>query len=97
MPTYITLINYTQQGIEAIEDGPNRLDEARALIESMGGTFDQWFLTMGEYDAVAVTTAPDGATAAKSLLTIAKDGAVRTTTFEAFPEDEYRDIIAGLP
>jgi uncharacterized protein with GYD domain len=28
MPTYISLINYTDQGVQTIEDSPNRLDAA---------------------------------------------------------------------
>jgi uncharacterized protein with GYD domain len=29
MPTYISLINFTQRGTETIKDGPKRLDAAR--------------------------------------------------------------------
>jgi uncharacterized protein with GYD domain len=36
MPTYMTLINYTQKGVENIKDSPNRLDAAKELFKSMG-------------------------------------------------------------
>ena len=29
MPTYISLINFTQKGAETIKDGPQRLEPAR--------------------------------------------------------------------
>ena len=32
MPTYITLISYTQEGIRNIKDSPARLEKARKAI-----------------------------------------------------------------
>ena len=52
---------------------------------------------MGQYDAVVVTEGPDDETAAKLLLTIGTQGNIRTETFRAFTEDEYRKVIAALP
>jgi uncharacterized protein with GYD domain len=36
MATYITLVRYTQQGIENIKEGPNRLDVAKQAFKAMG-------------------------------------------------------------
>ncbi len=36
MPTYMTLIKYTQKGVENMKDSPNRLDVAKELFKSMG-------------------------------------------------------------
>jgi hypothetical protein len=55
------------------------------------------YLVMGRYDTVAIGEAPDDKTAAKIALTIGSKGALRTETFRAFTEDEYRKIIAELP
>jgi len=96
MPTYISLINYTQQGIENMHDSPERLDQAKEVTESFGGEYHDFYLTLGEYDAVYVADFPDAESATKALLTVAGAGAVNTETLRAFPEDEYRDIIAGL-
>jgi uncharacterized protein with GYD domain len=96
MPTYITLINYTQEGIENMRDSPERLERAKEVTESFGGEYREFFLTMGEYDAVYVADFPDAAAAAKTILTVAGAGAVETETLHAFPEDEYREIIDGL-
>ncbi len=54
-------------------------------------------MAMGQYDAVVVSEAPDDETVAKLVLMIGGQGAVRTETLRAFPEDEYREIIAALP
>jgi uncharacterized protein with GYD domain len=96
MPTYITLWNYTQDGIEHIEDSPDRLDAAVELMESLDGELKGFYLTMGEYDLVTVTEFPDDDAAAKALLRIGQTGAVSSETMRAWPEADYRELIAGL-
>lgn len=97
MPTYVTLWNYTRQGVENIEDSPDRLDEAVGLVESLGGELKQFYLTMGAYDIVTVTEFPDDDAAAHAHLRINQSGTVTSETLKAWPEDEYRDLIANLP
>lgn len=96
MPTYIVLGNYTQQGIENIEDGPDRVDAAHELTESLGGEME-YYLTMGAYDLVAVLDLPDDDAAAKAVLGVGRSGNVRSETLKAWPEADYRDLIADLP
>lgn len=97
MPTYITLAEYTKDGIENIEDSPDRLDNAKELARSMGGEIVDFYLTMGQYDIVAVTEFPDDDTLAQFALAIGREGAITTETLKAFPEDDYREVIAGIP
>ena len=97
MPTYIGLVNYTDQGIRKIKDSPDRLEAVKNLAKDLGGELKQFFLTMGEYDIVVVYELPDDAAAARFSLTVGQVGAIRTTTLKAFSEGEYRDIIAALP
>lgn len=97
MPTYITLVNYTDEGIKHMKESPERLEKAKEVTESFGGEYRGFYLTMGEYDAVYIAEAPDAESVAKSVMTIAQAGAVETETMRAFTEEEYRDIIADLP
>lgn len=97
MPTYITLLRYTQQGIEKIKDGPARLDAAKRSLRELGGELKAFYLAMGQYDAVAISEAPDDETATRFALVTGARGFVRTETFRAYTEEEYRRIIAGLP
>ena len=97
MATYITLVRYTQQGIENIKEGPNRLDVAKQAFKAMGAELKEYYLVMGQYDAVVISEAPNDETVAKIALSIGSKGAVRTETFRAFPEAEYRKVIASLP
>jgi len=97
MPTYITLIQFTQQGIGNIKESPARLDAAKAGIEAAGGRFIGYYLTMGRYDAVIISEGPDDETVTKILLATGAQGNVRTETLRAFNEEQYRRIIADLP
>ena len=97
MPTYISLINYTDQGIRNIKDSPKRLDAAKKLLKDMGGQLKDFYLTMGQYDLVLVVEVPSDDVMARFALAAGSLGNVRTTTLKAFPEAEYRKIIAGLP
>ena len=97
MPTYITLWNYTQDGIENIDDSPDRLDAAVELMESLGGELKGFYLTMGAYDLVSVAEFPDDDAAAKATLRIGQSGAVSSETMKAWPESDYRDLISNLP
>jgi len=97
MATYVSLISYTQQGMQNIKESPDRLDAAKKLFKSMGAELKEWYLLVGEYDALVISEGPDVETLAKLLLMIGALGNIRTQTMLAFTEDEYRKIIAGLP
>ena len=96
MATYIMLLRFPQQGMEDIKEGPARLDAARQAFQAMGAELKEFYIVLGRYDAVLVAEAPDDETAWKLALAMASEGAI-TETFRAFPEDEYRKIIAALP
>jgi uncharacterized protein with GYD domain len=97
MPTYMTLIRRTQKGVESIKEGPSRLDMAKQAFNAMGGELKGMYLVMGQYDMVVIGEVPDDETVAKLSLTIGAQGNIRTETFRAFTEDEYRKIIDALP
>jgi uncharacterized protein with GYD domain len=96
MPTYVTLIHYTDQGVKTFKDLKSRLEETRRVGEAAGATLKAFYLTMGRYDAVVVSDAPDDATIAKLALAAAGRGNVRTETLRAFNEDEALRIAEQL-
>ena len=55
MATYISLLRYTQKGAENIKESPARLDAAKKVFQSMGAELKQWYLVMGQYDAVVIS------------------------------------------
>ena len=97
MATYISLIRLTPQGISSIKDGPARLDAGKETLKSFGSELRAFYLTMGRYDIVTISEAPDDLAAAKVALAVGSAGNVSTDTLRAFSEDEYREIVAALP
>ncbi len=96
MTTYIMLANWTDQGKRKVKESPQRLDAAKAALQDMGGELKAFFLTMGDYDMVAVYEAPDDAVAARFTLQVGQLGNIRSQTLKAFPEAAFREIIASL-
>jgi uncharacterized protein with GYD domain len=97
MPIYVTLIKYTEQGLKTFENLPARIDDTRKYGEAQGAKLLAFYLTMGRYDAVVVSEAPDDETVAKLALAAGVRGNVTTETLRAFTEDEARKIAAELP
>jgi uncharacterized protein with GYD domain len=97
MPMYITLIRYTEQGIKTFKDLPSRLEETRRAGEAGGAKLVAYYLTMGQYDAVVVSEAPDDETVAKLALAAGGRGNVRTETLRAFTEEEAKRLAVELP
>jgi uncharacterized protein with GYD domain len=97
MPTYISLTNWTDQGVRAYKDTLDRASAATEAAKSMGGTIKDIYWTVGPYDLVVVAEFPDDATGTAFLLALASQGNVRTTTLRAFNRDEVAEILQKTP
>lgn len=96
MPTYVSLISWTESGVAEFAQIVNRAERAASLMESLGGTMTQTYWTLGQYDVVVVSEFPDDETATAAASAISSQGQVRTTTLRAFDSDEMQGIISKL-
>lgn len=94
MPTYVTLLNWTDQGVRTYQDTIQRSEEASAVMERLGARLVSLYWTLGSYDLVAVVEASDDETATAALLQLCSGGNIRTTTLRAFDRQEMERIIA---
>ena len=97
MPSYLSLLNWTEQGIADIKSGPERLEASKQAIEAAGGRMIFFYLTMGEYDAVALVELPNDEAAATLLLAIGGQGNVRSQTLRAFTRTSTGRSSPGFP
>lgn len=97
MFTYITLYRYTQQGIRAIKDSPNRVEQARRALEKAGAKLKAVYLTMGQYDLVAISEWPSEESALTFLLAQGAEGNVRAESLRAFDEATFKKVVAAIP
>jgi uncharacterized protein with GYD domain len=96
MPTYISLLSWTQQGVAKVKDSPKRLDAGREAFKKFGVEIKDTYLTMGRYDLVCVIEGPDDGAVARALLTLGSQGNVQTETLKAWTEDDFRKIVGSL-
>jgi uncharacterized protein with GYD domain len=93
MPTYVSLVHWTDQGIRNYIDSTKRLEDFTKLAESKGGRVRDALYTVGEYDMVTVTEFPDDETATEALLQAGALGNIRSNTMRAFTADEMDGIV----
>ena len=92
MPTYISMLRYTQQGISAIKNAPARTDAAKEAYRKAGGELKAIYLTLGQYDLVAIAEMPNDEAVARMALAQGALGNVRSETMRAFTETEFKKI-----
>ena len=96
MPTYVTLANFTDQGIRNIKESPDRLGAFKAMAEKLGISIKSVHYTVGSYDIVTIVEGSDEAVTA-ALLKLGSLGNIRTQTLRVFSADEMKGIITKLP
>jgi uncharacterized protein with GYD domain len=97
MPTYIALIDWTDQGVRNAKESVDRYEAAQGQLQELGVRFTDIRWTLGAHDIVGVIDAPDDETLAAGLLAVAGQGNIRTTTLRAFTADEMRAVVAKVP
>lgn len=95
MPTFITLVNFTDQGIKNVKDSPDRLQAFKAAAEKMGVKVKDVYYTIGSYDLVTVLEGTGEAVTA-ILLKIGSLGNVRTQTLRGFSPEDFKKILATI-
>jgi uncharacterized protein with GYD domain len=96
MCRYLTLIQFTDQGIRDIKDSQYRAARFRGSVEAAGGRVLSVYWAIGEIDGAVVFEAPDEATAARLLLALGRDGFVRTKSARVFEAAELESVMANV-
>ncbi len=93
MATYVTLINFTDQGILHVKDTANRASHYKELATKLGCTVKENYWTQGQYDVVSIVDAPDEASMTALAISVGKLGYVRTQTLRAYSAAELAPIM----
>ena len=94
--TFISLVNWTDQGIRNVKDSVQRASDFRAGLERRGVKVQSLHWTVGEYDIVFTCEAPDVKSITAALLSLGSLGNVRTNTLQAFDEQEMQQILGQM-
>jgi len=93
MARYVTLYNFTEQGLRNIKDTVKRAEAAKKAGSEVGIKIKEIVWTQGQYDLIAISEAPDEATANAFLLSMLKAGNLRAQTLRAFTAAEMEKIL----
>lgn len=93
MATYVSPVNWTEQGVEGYEGSVARGMDAAKAAEALGGKFVQMRWTMGQYDLVVVSEFPDDESASALALRVGAQGNIRTVTMRAYTASEMERIV----
>lgn len=96
MAVFVSLVNFTDQGIRVIRNTVERADAFRKTAEEMGVTIKDIFWTLGVYDLVIVVEAPDDETVATLFFSLGSLGNIRAHTMRAFSAEEMAGIISKI-
>ena len=97
MATFITTLQFTEQGIKAVRDTCDRAAAFKAAAKKMGVKVAGQYWTLGAFDGVIILEAPDEARATAALLHLGSLGNLRTQTARAFDAAEMQKILGLLP
>lgn len=96
MPKYVILVNLTDQGMQNVNESPQRFEAFHAMAEKMGIKVESVYYTQGQYDMVVITEGAEEA-GMISLLKLASLGNARFQTMRAYSVDEMKGFISKMP
>lgn len=94
---FISTINWTDQGIRSVRDGPKRAQAARETAKKMGVEIKELYLTSGDHDLLAILETSNGDNVAKFAMAMGSMGFIRTKTCRAWTQAEMAKMISELP
>jgi uncharacterized protein with GYD domain len=96
MPTYVALMNWTDQGVRNVRDTVQRREQADTLAAKHGAKIEQVYWTVGPYDLVTIVEADDDESVTAMLLELGSGGNLRTTTLRAYDSEQMSGILQRL-
>lgn len=96
MPTYVTLYNFTDQGMRSVKDTVKRGEAAKQAATQVGATIKAIYWLQGKYDILVVSETPDETTGMAIALSTAKAGNVTGQTVRAFTAAEMEAALTKV-
>ena len=93
MTTYVTLINFTEQGLKTIKDTVKRSEAAKKTAAANGVKVKEILWLQGQYDMVVISESDDDTKRMALALNTLKNGNVRGQTLRAYTASEMEKIL----
>jgi len=93
MATYVTLCNYTDQGIRSVKETVKRMDAAKKAAAQAGLQIKDFYWLQGQHDFLVISESADEIASTAFILNTYKAGNVRGQTFRAFTAAEMEKVL----
>lgn len=93
MATYISLVNFTDQGIRNVKDTTKRAEAFKEAAKKLGITVKEMYWTLGRFDIVVTLDSPDDVSVTALGLSLGTLGNVRTQTLRGFNAEEMKPVL----
>ena len=99
MPKYLFQGSYVGDGIRglAAEGGTSRVEAARTLFASLGGTLECFYFALGSDDLIVICDLPDNVSAAAFSLAVTGTGKATGRVTALLTPEEMDGVIAKSP
>ena len=99
MPKYLFQGSYIGEGLKglATEGGTPRVEAAKKLFGSLGGTLECFYFSFGAEDLVVICDLPDNVSAAAFSLAINNSGKARGRVTPLLTPEEIDQVITKSP
>jgi len=95
MPRFIRLARLTDKGAANVANLKELIGEAKQAMAKYGVTLVDAYVTLGQYDIVAINEAPDAEAATAASALIAAQGNFRAETLLATPVTDFLERVRG--
>lgn len=93
---FVTLISFTEQGLQNIKNTTQRATEFKQRAERLGVEIRELLWLSGRYDGLVVFDAPDCESASALMLQLSSFGNVKTETLQAFDSSGMDQVLAKV-
>lgn len=99
MPKYLFQGSYIDEGLKglATEGGSPRVDAAKQLFGSLGGTLECFYFAFGAEDLIVICDLPDNVSAAAFSLAINNSGKARGRVTPLLTPAEMDQVVTKSP
>jgi uncharacterized protein with GYD domain len=94
MATFFLLGKYSSNAIKGMSS--ERTEEARKVIEKLGGEVREIYALLGEHDLVFIVEFPRMTDAMKASIALGKTTGISFSTMAAIPVDEFDEMLGDL-
>ena len=96
MPTYVTLLKFTSEGLKNIGDFVKSAEESEKRRTQMGIKRIGAYSILGPYDAMFIYEAPDEKAAQSLVLSFTPGGSANSETWTLIPMEEFGQLAAKV-